>query len=285
MSTVFTMPGKIGDAIMQWPVPFWYAKERNEKITLWLDEGTLKPLVPLFEAQSCVEKVELKGGIENYQCGGQPWHFGLETKDLQGLLVYHLGFRGFPQRQISLETRASSRVPIAVKPAEFATTPTIEAQPAAKTGKKLILHGQSVCPHTLATPGFWKFIAPIRAELEGIFSEIVWVGSARDLEVAETTYGKVWPKATYFDDGGDFQLLANQMANADLVIGAGSCVAALGGQLKVPTIRVHDPIAGKSKTIWAGLGANQSTDLEVALRAQWPEFRDRWVTCEASANS
>src|SRR5689334_19709808 len=100
MSTIFTSPGKLGDAILSWPVAHQFLKDRKKSCTLWLDEHTCKPLVPLFEAQPCVEKVELKPGILKWSCGGQPWDFGLKTEDFNGHEIHHLGFRKMPSRQI-----------------------------------------------------------------------------------------------------------------------------------------------------------------------------------------
>ena len=77
--TVFSCPGKLGDALMEYPVAYQWSKATGKKFSMWLDDGTLKPLVPLLEFQSCVDKVELKSGIENYSCGGQPWHWNLSA--------------------------------------------------------------------------------------------------------------------------------------------------------------------------------------------------------------
>ena len=77
MSTVFTCPGKLGDAIHQWPVAFWWHREHQEPYEAWLDEKTCKPLVSLIAAQPGCSAVILKAGIESYHCGGQPWNFGL----------------------------------------------------------------------------------------------------------------------------------------------------------------------------------------------------------------
>jgi hypothetical protein len=62
------------------------------------------------------------------------------------------------------------------------------------------------------------------------------------------------------------------MAGSRLVIGSGSSGVALASVLKVPTLRVHDPIGNAPKVIWAGLGDNQWNEEEVALRRLWPEI-------------
>jgi hypothetical protein len=52
--------------------------------------------------------------------------------------------------------------------------------------------------------------------------------------------------------------------------------------LKVPCIRVHDPIGEFPRRIWDSLGENQLNDTEIGLRTSWTEWRDKWLTVEAS---
>lgn len=266
---VFTMPGKCGDSLMQWPIPYWWAKETGKKFTLWLDENSCKMLKPLFEAQPCVESVEFRPGVENYGCGGQPWHFGMETADYAGKAVHHLGFRGFPQRQLTLETLNKSRVPINVDQDSLATEVCLETTPGEKRNR-LILHGQPICVHTKTTPAFWSFISSIRGELESRFEQIVFVGSERDLEIGKRTY----PDWDTFDDHGDFKVLADYVATSEACIGVGSSVVVLSGLLQIPTIRVHDPISDHTKTLWSNLSPKSINDTEVELRKSWPLWRD-----------
>ena len=274
MSTIFTFPGKSGDAILQWPIAYHWARQKDQKITCWLDEKTCGLVENLFRGQPCVEAVEMKPGIEHWNCGGQPWHFGLETKDFDGHTVYHLGLRAFPQRQITLETMERSKA-VVVDQHELAETPSIVA-PAWEPKNRLVLHGQTVYGHTKSSPGFWKFLTSIRKDIEERFDEVVWVGSARDREVGVRTY----PEWKDFDDQGDFMNLAGLIGGSKLVIGVGSSVVALAGAMKVPCIRVHDPIGQNSKVIWSNLGQNQINDTEVELRKSWPSFRDQWARSE-----
>jgi hypothetical protein len=272
--TVFSFPGKLGDAIHQFPVAYWWARQNDQKFTAWLDEKSCKMLVPLLAAQPCVEKVELKPGIENYSCGGQPWHFGLETSDLIGRLVYHLGMRGFPSQQLTLECLSTCGVPITVDRQELADTSPF-AVPDGEKVNRLVIHGQGVCPHTRATPMLWRFLYVVWQELKERFDEIVFVGSEADRGVSLQTY----PDGKAFDDGGDFLKLAEYLKASRAVIGAGSSVVALAGALKVPCVRVHDNIAnGAPKIIWSNLGDNQLNDTEIGLRTSWPEWRDKWLT-------
>lgn len=269
--TVFTWPGKSGDALHQWPVARQWAKQTGKKFTCWLDEKTCAIVAPLFAAQPCVEKVEYKPGITGYNCGGQPWHFDLPTSDFEGRTIYHLGLRRFPDRQLTLECFENAKVPVEFSPDEIARAPMFHVEPLPHKGRTCVLHGQAVCPHTKSTPGFWKFLLSVHEELERDFDEVVWVGNARDLEVGTRTY----PQWGQFADGGSFLELARFMAGAQLVIGVGSSIVALGGALKVPTVRVHDPIGDHAKRIWDNLAHNSINETEMALRKAWPEFKEQ----------
>ena len=267
--TIFTFPGKLGDSIMEWPVAWWWANQTGKRFVCWMDEKSTKLLKPLFEAQPCVERVEFKPGVVNYECGGQPWHFDLPTSEYEGKNVYHLGFRSFPSRQITLETMENARVPIKVDQQNLADTPTFEVGEV-DFKNRLVLHGQATFRHTRTSPGFWKFLFRVRGKLESLFDEIVWVGSARDREVGRRTYPD-WPE---FDDEGDFLKLARVIAGSKAVIGVGSSVVTLAGALKVPCIRVHDPMGDKPKVIWSNLGDNQLNATEEELREMWQDGSD-----------
>ena len=271
--TVFTFSGKAGDAIHQYPVAYHWHKKTGEKFTCWMDERSTKMLYTLFAAQPCVEKVEFKPGIENYNCGGQPFHFNLPSKEYTDRRVFHLGLRAFPQRQLTLECLATAKVPVEVDPDTIAKTCAFDLPDPMPKANRLVLHGQGVCPHSKQTPQFWKFLAGIREELPGLFDEIVFVGSVQDRGVGRETY----PEWGEFDDDGDFLLLARLLASSRCVIGCGSSVVALAGGLKVPCIRVHDPIGNHPRKIWDNLGENQLNDTEIGLRKSWPEFRDKWL--------
>jgi hypothetical protein len=273
MSTVFTMPGKLGDAILQWPVAFHWHRETGEPFEVWLDEKTCAPLVPLLETQPGVSAVKLMPGVENYNCGGQPFHLNLPTSAFEGNTIYHLGLRSFPVRQISLQVLQDSKVPVKAEVEEFAETPSLVVDGVQKANR-LVIHGQSVCPHTRSTPTMWRFLASIAKEVQTMFTEIVFVGSPADREVGRMTY----PEWTAFDDGGDFLKLARFIAGSRLMIGCGSAPITVAGALKVPAIRVHDPIANDApKVIWNNLGANQLNDTHLGLRKEWPVFKERFL--------
>lgn len=267
MSTIFTCPGKIGDCFLQYPVAYQWAKQNGKRFTLWLDEKSLAPLKGLFETQACVEAVELKPGIQNYSCGGQPYTFDLKTEDIVGHTVYHLGFRRFPERQITLQTALD-------------VFPTMETAPLAEPSilvdhgepkNRLVLHG-TFTSHMSGVPRFWRFLYDHREELEERFDDIVFTGPADDVARARELY----PNWGSFNDMGDFLGLARFMAESRLVIGSGSCGVALASVLGVPAVRVHDPIGEAPRVIWSGLAPNQLNDTEIGLRTSWPEFRDQW---------
>lgn len=260
-----------------------YCLQNNKKCTLWLDEKSLAPLVPLFEAQPCVEAVKLIGGIDHYNCGGQPYHFGLSTADHRDDEIYHLGMRSFPQRQITLQTLVWT--PLLIDRAEIAETPCFEVGPITKTNR-LVLHGTFKSHHT-GVPSFWKFLFDRREELESLFEEIVFVGTkdeiarAAELYPGEIPVNGAKPTWSVFDDNGDFLELAKLISASSCVIGAGSSVVALGGAMKIPTLRIHDPIGDHPKVIWSNLGHNQMNETERELRRKWPEFRDAWIASPA----
>lgn len=273
MSTVFTFPGKIGDAILQFPVAYHWAQQTGEHFDVWLDEGTCAPLVPLLNAQPGVAEVKLIPGVESYHCGGQPFHMNLPTSAFADNTVYHLGLRGFPVRQISLQTLNDSKVPIKVDPNVFANTPYLEVGPVEKKNR-LVVHGKAVYPHSRTTPTMWRFLSSIKPEIERIFDEVVFVGTADDREVGH----KAYPEWNEYDDGGDFLALARFIAGSRCMIGIGSSPITLAGALKVPGIRVHDTIGDDApRVIWSNLGDNQLNETYIGLRAEWPRFRDRWL--------
>lgn len=270
MSLVFTMPGKLGDALLEWPVAHRYCVENDLKCTVWLDEATCKPLVSLFESQPCVEKVELRSGVQNYTMGGQPWDFGLKTQDHLEHDIVHLGLRKFPTRQMTIETADS--VPLRIQDRDaMANEPSIIAPLTTwkDYGNRLVLHGTYRHIHGSGVPTFWRFLSDRMEEFEQLFEEIVFIGS--DAEVDRAV--EVYPKCQGFKDGGDLRETAKLMLNSKLVIGTGSGMVALSGALKVPTIRVHDPIGDHPKIIWSNLGDRQWNLTEPELRKAWPEIR------------
>jgi len=271
MSTVFTFPGKIGDALLQWPVAYQYWKKTGQAFEVWLDEHRCKPLLPLFKAQPCVLDAKLMPGVENWDCGGQPFHMNLPTSAFEGHAIYHLGLRAFPTRQITLETVQYARLPVEIDMEALTNEPSLVTPKVLEKVNRLIVHGQGICPHTRQTPQMWRFLSRVRKELESIFDEIVFVGTDRDRQVGTKTY----PDWKEFVDDEDFSVLADYMALSRAAITVGSSVAALADCLKLPTIRVHDPVADNApKVIWSNLHPGSINDTELELRDSWPKWRD-----------
>lgn len=275
MATIMTFPGKIGDALLQFPVAAWWAEKNSKPITLWLDENSLGKLKTLFEAQPCVEQVVMKPGIVNYSCGGQPWHFDVRTEDIVGHTLYHLGFRRFPERQITLQTAMD--VGFHVDTGALTQKPWLLVEPH-EPRNRLILHG-TFQSHMTGVPHFWRWLRDTRHDLENRFDEIYFVGSPDERTRAQELY----PDYKTYDDAGDFLELARFVAGSRMVAGTGSSVVALAGVLRVAAVRVHDPIGEAPKHIWSNLGENQINETEVALRKAWKPFADRWAPIESIA--
>lgn len=278
MSTVFTMPGKMGDALLQWPVVRAWLDQRGQSCELWVDEKTCSGLVELFEAQPGVTGCKTIGGVENYRVGGQPFHMNIDHKQLEGRTVYHLGMRQFPQRQITQQALLDSRCGIN-DPLRW--NPSLEAGGEVGSEDRLVLHGQAMCGHSQATPQFWKFYAGVRETCEEEFASISFVGSPDDLDVAHQFISRLpaesAAKYSLFRDGGSILRCAEHMQNSRAFIGCSSSMAALAGALGVPAIRVHDPIGDHPKAIWSNLGDNQVNDTEVGLRKTFWEWLAQYV--------
>ena len=272
MNPIFTMPGKMGDALMQWPVVHQYIKQTGRRVNLFLDEKTCAPLVNLFKAQPGVDDVVLRGGIESYNCGGQPFHFNMDIDELDGRVVHHLGFRKFPERQATLQTLQDSRVAISIPEDGWQPSLVVEGQQKSNT---LVLHGQAVGTHNQAVPQCWKFLAGIREELNDLFDKVVWVGSKSDRETGKRLY-PLWQDEV--DDGGDLLETAKVISGAKGFIGCGSSMVVLAANLGIPAIRVHDRIANDApRIIWSNLGENQLNETEISLRTEWPKWRDKYL--------
>jgi len=242
-----------------------------------MDERSTRIVAPLFAAQPCVEKVEFKPGIEGYQCGGQPFHFDLAPGDYEGRTVHHLGFRNFPQRQLTIETLENCGLGLNVDQETLAEVPSIEAPGEApgfsSEDRICLLHGQAVYSNTKGTPKFWMFLSDIAPELEERFNRIVFVGSERDREVG----ARIYPAWETFDDHGSFLELARLMKFAKLVVGCGSSVVSLAGVLKINSVRVHDEIGSHPKVLWSNLQKNHLNLTEPELRTQWKSWRNHWL--------
>jgi hypothetical protein len=204
--------------------------------------------------------------------GGQPYDFGLPDKNYRKWdIVHHMGFREPPKENITLHTAKALNFP----------TNGLEGQHIfvgeRKTENYCVLHG-NIKNHTDAVPRFWGVVVLWWKLLEKEFDRLIFVGTEEDLALAD----EICPNAEKFFDYGDWKTTAELMNNARLILGCGSAVAALGGVMGLPTIRVHDDIPGFNKEVWTNLGDNQlnyspDIDDDDSILA---EFLERTTTCK-----
>lgn len=247
---LFTLPGKIGDAFHQYPIAYHWHLKHQEKFHLGLDMNMLAPLAPLFAAQEAVEKVWQLPGIESYHMGGQPFDFGFPHEAYKVWdKVYHLGFRAPAEKPITLATRDLVDYPINTK--KLKEVRTLFGSRPPQPRNLLLLHGSR---HEMygETPLFWKAIVDTWDLLVDEFDEIFFIGTSADRRIARR-----WADAEEFDDAGDWLKLVDFMQDARLVMGGGSSMVSLAGALKVPSIRIHDPMPGWRPEVFTNFGPYQ----------------------------
>lgn len=260
------LPGKAGDACLQWPVADQWLRDHKEQAEVWLDP-TCKVLQNLFLYQPTVSDVKVVAQAKNYSCGGQPWQGEFTTEEHSQYEILSLGFRAMPQRQITLQTAMDA--PLMVETRRLATEPAFVV-PEHPKANRVVVHG-TFRSHLTGCPTFWKFFHDVREDLEREFDEIIFTGTHGERSRALDLY-PAGPDSKYgdFADDGDFLKLAALMGASRLVIGSGSSGCALGAALKVPTFRIHDPINDFSKSIWSGLGERQWNETFIEARKAWP---------------
>lgn len=246
---LFTFPGKLGDALHQWPIAKTWAEENGQQIEVGLGR-TAWPLKALLASQPCVSMVHLLEGITNEDNGGQPWHFGWGEYDKREWeLVFHLGFRGFPTRGLMRETYGLVATghpdyyrPLKTPFEQIWATPSVEPywRPPEGVLLPLILHG------TKTRPTFYKAMIRCWRILEKNFSPIVWAGKPDE-----------WPQpATFQGDGLPIVEVAQRISYSGLVFAASSGIAALAGAQGAPCIRIGEPQLLPHE-IWNNPGPNQ----------------------------
>jgi hypothetical protein len=268
VNPVAYFPGKLGDSVLQWPAARAWSRKIGKPIDVWLDEKSSKHLKPLLEVQPEVGEVKLTNQSVDYTCGGQPWDGNFPTEVHAEREIVSFGLRAFPSRQITLQTLHDVPMDLGTK---------IPDEPQFEVGSviqenRVVLHGTFTSHHS-GVPGFWKFLNRVQADLDDRFEQVMFVGTEPERRRALELY----PRWSGYADDGDFLVLARLLAGSRLVMGSGSSVVALGGALRVPTVRVHDPIGEHPKVLWSNLGQNQINETEAGLRKIWPIFRDNWV--------
>lgn len=255
-NVLVTFPGKIGDALMQWPLAYWYWKETGNKFHVIVGQ-TLEPLVPLLETQEPVIDVKVLPRIEHYKQGGQPWDFKLtEDEKKEYDEIHHLGFRTLPDRQLTLYCRTYAPV----KPSdEQLSEPSIFVGEGNRKSL-LIVHGTAfthagIREGTDLRPRVWDVYGTCEQFFRHMFDRVVFIGNDKD----RITFDREGYEGEWFEDGGNFLTLAYFMKDAAFVLGAGSCGVVLAGALGVPSLRVHDLLWGEEDfTFWSNIGKLQA---------------------------
>lgn len=93
-----THPGKIGDCLYSLPAIRCLCMKYGEKADFWTSKYC-SPLKRLMEYQSCIDEFHINEDyvMQHKEMGIQPWHLPVPNeKDYE--VIYHLGFRAFPNK-------------------------------------------------------------------------------------------------------------------------------------------------------------------------------------------
>lgn len=267
MSVLWTFPGKLGDALLEWPVARHWSKLMGRRFEVGLSEMT-EPLKPLFACQENVRHVKVfRDRIKDFSVGGQPSDFKFTKADYKEWdQVFHAGMLAFPNSQITEFTAKCLRIP---HDADDFREPSIVLPGTNQfdlNPGRVLLHGKKLSNQG-GDPRFWAFAGRLvrSGTLARYFPEIQVIGTDEEIRDARSRLGV----NSYFTDGGDWLKLAYYIKASGLVIDAGSGIAPLAGALGVPCIRIHDDINGLNHDIWS----NQPTphQLNVGLKMGDPE--------------
>jgi hypothetical protein len=246
--TLVTFPGKLGDALAQWPPAYQWAKATGEKFDVMIDERIAR-IRPLLEVQPCVESVVVVRRVRNVLCGGQPWHMDLTVAEHERWpQVFHMGLRRMPEKMLTLQ--AAENIPISFDEATLSEQSLFVGP--RETTNTLVVHGTSWCHYNIRIrPRVWDVLAHLRPWIEERFTRVQFVGKPDEMLEMMEIYG--WPQEMFSDIG--LLATAGIMNNAAFVIGAGSMGVVLAACLAVPSLRVHDPILGDEDfTLWSNVG-------------------------------
>lgn len=251
---LWTFPGKIGDAILQFGVMRGWLDATGKGADVQISE-IVEPIGKILEIQPGVESVKVATNrITSYHMGGQPWDFGYKADELNGYSgVYHCGLRSFPTTQITKFTRDALGLEDVVSD-QALEKPCLQVPAIAGLGeRRLLIHPRRVGQHG-GDPLFWSVMRRLLDQgLRERFGSLVVVGTREERLDAQARLGL----RTSFADGGDWLALAQYVQGAALLIDAGTGVAPLAAALGVPCIRIHDPIGNHPKEIWSNPQPNQ----------------------------
>jgi len=222
---LFTFPGKIGDALHQWPIARQWAEENDTQIEVGLS-AKIQPLAGLLLKQPYVSRLHLLPGITSDDVGGQPWDFGWKADKKEWDEVFHLGFRDFPREGLMRHVYERAGVPLKASFEDVWSQPSIEPFWVGPVGNlPCVLHGNK------ARPSYYKALVKCLPVISKTFDPLCWAGSADE-----------WPLGADFKGNGlPLETVAEHIAHCALVFAASSSIAALAGAQGAPCLRIGEP--------------------------------------------
>ncbi len=244
---LFTVPGRLGDALFRLPIAYQYALEHKITVDICLDH-TLVCMIPLLQKQTWVRTVFYEAGIYRWDNGGQPYDFGGHPDFKLWPQVYHLGYRNPPNGNLTMSSYRQSEVPLSPeREARLLVSSCIHcpADLPIRPPRDLCVHVSAGIDHSspntarrnkdaLAT------IMPVIDKLAFHFDKVLLVGRG---DTDETRYlmGLGHPKIRRFDDGGDLWVMTKQLCKS-ILIGTYSSMWALATIANLPQVVIMDQL-------------------------------------------
>lgn len=233
---LITLPGKIGDALLQWPCVYHWNRETGRRCVLGMPPE-LRVLDPLFRVQPAVEEIVFLEGIQHFGLGGQPYDFGLRgDQTARWGAVYHLGFRAFPDRPVPVVTR--KYLDFKASDEALCHEPSLRAPEPRKD-----LGSNFAVLHALYNSALLRTVRDLREDLEACFDRIYLVGLPKEqaffqrgLQGLDGTLSDTW---VAYPDTPSYLEVANLLAAARVTLDATSSIACLANALKVPCLVAH----------------------------------------------
>jgi hypothetical protein len=236
---LFTLPGRLGDNLLRLPIAYQYAKQYGCLVDLCLDSIWSVSLMSLLGQEKWVDRVFSIPGIISDGAGGQPWDFG-KSDDywVSWQTVYHLGFRFHPRRDDNLTLFALAHSGCPIDPINLLAEPCF-AYPVRHPVTDLAIHVQ-------ASNGDQR-TQLVRGALLSVWDRIVPEFETIHIVAHEPDPQYYAPffelgRTHFFEDGGDFRLLAGLLTRS-LLVGTNSAMWTLARCLKSPVICLIDPIS------------------------------------------